>query len=166
MRKDEGEEDQRDLCAVWRKLNQDLFKEAKKWQFEVAGMMGVKPSILSTMLGGEDRLSLNNLKELLRCHIQLEGFKSPAKFQEWLDILRFCPGYRLEPEEVDRLREVAEEEFKMKGIVTEKAVATTVYTLYNEVRALSKSDFKLLEDALWNGKFQRLLNLFEDWRRE
>ncbi len=151
---------------AWRKLNQDLFKEEGVKQEDVAGKMKVRPSILSIMLGGKDRLSLKNLARLERWHIQSDGIKSSDRFQEWLDCARLCPGYKLDADEEDWLREVAEEEFRLKNIITVNAITAEVNRLYNMVRALSKRDFGSLKEVLRDVNFQRLLKLFELWREE
>lgn len=166
LKSENGDYNEQSSIEAWRTLNQELFKEEKKWQYEVAEMMDRNERILSTMLGGRNRLSFDNVEGLLRHHIKLGGIKSPDRFQEWLDRLHFCPGWKKHLDKEDRLREVAEDEFREMNIITVNAVTATVDRLYNEVRALSKRDFGLLEKKLRDVKYQRLLKLFESWREE
>jgi len=146
----------------------------KRWKiegiklYEFAEKIGFTDQALSTILGGEKLLSKGNLTKLVRGLIQQGYINSGDEFQEFLDVLQLCPGYKLDDKQENRLREVAGEELKAKGIVTIDAVFATLDKLRKESRALDKWAFSLLENRLcqWDSNCQLLIRLFRSWRQE
>jgi hypothetical protein len=159
-------DEQRDPCEVWRKLNKDLFKEEGLRQYEFADKVRANwRTTLSTMLGGRDRLGFDNVVELLRYHIQLRGLKLPDRFQIWLVRLRRCPGYKLNDQEAEELRKVANEEFKRMGIPTSDFLSATLDSLCRGIKAADELTYLQWQNQL-DHKYRPLTSYFRSWRKK
>jgi hypothetical protein len=130
---------------------------------DVAKGMELPSSIISTMVGGQDRLSEYYVTKFVQWHISNEFFASGAEFQELLDVFHQCPGYQLDFMQENKLREMA----KAEGIITIDELNVLLVEMDKIVRGFTDKEFEYwaAEQQQKHTQFQPLIGILRSWRR-
>jgi hypothetical protein len=136
---------------------------------DLAILMSIPYSTLSTILGGKDRLSKGNLKKLVCGLVKLGCIKTLAEVGEMLDILHLCSGYKLTDEQENGLRKSAWEALKKLGSVSVNQyleILATMDNLCKEVQGLPLGEFAMLQRELKRvgGRFEPMRYVVKQWR--